>query len=455
MASKAVRVAEVFDASPTTSSYQLWICFLCFLVTFLDGFDLTVIGVAIPKIAEFLGSKPNALGLAMSASLVGSAIGALIMGMLADRLGRKWMLVISAFVFGLFSLLTIFITSVGQLALFRFIAGLGLGGAIPNALAFGSEYAPTRLRKTFAATMFAGIPTGATIGGLCGAWFIPLFGWQSVFVVGGVIPIIIALITAAVLPESLEFLVAKNKDEKRIRNIVAKIAPALAKDDQVEFRPSQKKLPGVPVKNLFTERRALMTILLWIGLIGAYYFTNILVAWAPTLLHKAGATVVQYSYAYAAFNFGAVIAAILVGRLMDWKSPYSILPIGFTIGFVSLVVFGWFASGALLTAALLSVACGFFINGSQAGTIALTTVSYPPDIRGTAVGWGYAVAKIGNVLAPAAGGYLLTAGWSVSRICTVNAFVGLFCAAVILILRGRSAAAASVEVKTTPTEATA
>src|SRR5208283_3812050 len=141
----------------------------------------------------------------------------------------------------------------------------------------------------------------------------------------------IALITAAVLPESLEFLVAKNKDKERIRNIVAKIAPAYAADEHVEFYPSQKKLPGVPVKNLFTEGRAPMTILLWIALIGAYYFTNILVAWAPTLLHKAGATVVQYSYAYAAFNFGAVIAAILVGRLMDWKSPYAILPIGFTV----------------------------------------------------------------------------------------------------------------------------
>src|SRR5208282_4996262 len=102
-------------------------------------------------------------------------------------------------------------------------------------------------------------------------------------------------LTAAVLPESLEFLVGKGKDKVRIRNIVMKIAPALAGDEQVEYCPSQKKLPGVPVKNLFTERRALMTVLFWIALIGSYYFTNILVAWAPTLLHKTGATVVQYS----------------------------------------------------------------------------------------------------------------------------------------------------------------
>jgi AAHS family 4-hydroxybenzoate transporter-like MFS transporter len=441
MASKAVSVTEVFDASPVASSYQIWICFLCFLVTFLDGFDLTVIGVAIPKIGEFLHSKPGALGLAMSAGLVGAGLGSVVLGMLADHFGRKRMLVVSALIFGVFTFLTIFITGAGELALYRFIAGLGLGGTTPNALAFGAEYAPGRLRKTFAATMFAGIPTGATLGGLLGAWFIPRFGWQSLFVFGGIAPIIIALITAAVMPESLEFLVTKGKDKERVRKIVMKIAPALARDEQVEFYPGQKKLPGVPLKNLFTQKRASMTILFWIVLIASYYFSYIPVVWAPTLLHKSGATVTQYSLAYAALNFGAIIAAILVGRLMDWGDPYVILPTSFTLGFVSLVVFGWFSGAGFLAAALLSVACGFFINGSQAGTVTLTAVSYPVDIRGTALGWAYAVAKLGNALAAFAGGYLLGLGWSVSRVCSTNALVGLFCAALILILRGRVAAA--------------
>jgi AAHS family 4-hydroxybenzoate transporter-like MFS transporter len=412
------------------------------LVTFLDGFDLTVIGVAIPKIADFLHAKPSALGLAMSTSGIGAIVGSIVLGMLADRFGRKWMLCVSALVFGLFTLLTVSITSVGQLALFRFIAGLGIGGAVPNALAFGSEYASSRLRKTFAATMWAGIPTGATLSGFVGAWFIPKFGWPSLFVLGGVTPIIIALLAAAILPESLEFLVGKGKNKMRVRNIVVKIAPDLARDQQVEFYPSQKKLPGVPVKNLFTDRRALMTILFWLILAGSFYLTTILIAWAPTLLHKTGATVVQYSLAFAALNFGSIVAAILAGRLMDLGNPYVILPIGFTVGFASLVAFGWFSGGSFLTASLLSAACGFFINGSQAGTVAIVTVSYPPDIRGTAVGWTYAVAKIGNILAPAVGGYLLTMGWGVSRICSSNALVGLFCAALILVLRGRAAAAA-------------
>ena len=386
MASKSVSVQEVLDASPVVSSYQIWICFVCFLVTFLDGFDLTVIGLALPKIAEFLHAKHGAMGLAMSAGLVGAGIGSVVLGMLADRVGRKRMLIFSALVFGVFSFLTVFITSPGQLALYRFIAGLGLGGTTPNAVAFGAEYAPARLRKTFAATMFAGIPAGSALSGILGAWFIPHFGWQSLFVFGGIAPIIIAVLAAAILPESLEFLVTKGKEKAQIRTIVAKIAPALAKADQLEVYPSQKKLPGVPVKNLFTEKRAAMTVLFWLVLIASYYFTFIPVVWAPTLLHKSGATVAQYSLAYAALNVGSIVAAIAIGRLMDWGSPYVILPIAFILGFVSLIAFGWFAGAGFLVAALLCVGMGLTVCGSQAGTVTLTAVSYQVDIRGTALG---------------------------------------------------------------------
>ena len=143
MASRAVSVTEVLDSVPFTS-YQVLVGILCFCCTLLDGFDLTVIGVAVPKIAEYLRVKPPALGVAMSAGQFGPLIGAALLGMLADRVGRKRMLVACAFGFGLFTLLCAFITSVGELALFRFIAGLGMGGAVPTAIAFGTEYAPTR-----------------------------------------------------------------------------------------------------------------------------------------------------------------------------------------------------------------------------------------------------------------------------------------------------------------------
>ena len=195
MTSRTISIGKVFDDSRFTS-YQYLICSLCFLVTFLDGLDLTVVGVALPKIADFLHSEPKALGLALSAGQFGPLIGAIVLGMLGDRWGRKWMLCISAVIFGVFTLLTAFITSVEQLALFRFLAGIGLGGAVPNALAFGSEYAPRRARVSIIATMYAGMPAGAMVGGLISAYMIPHFGWQSLFVLGGCAPLVVGLVVA-------------------------------------------------------------------------------------------------------------------------------------------------------------------------------------------------------------------------------------------------------------------
>ena len=143
MGNKEITIQNVFDSIPRVSAYQYWICTLCFLFVFLESFDQTIIGVAVPKIADFLHTKPGALGFAMSASLAGSIVGAVVLGMLADRFGRKWMLFLCAVLFGLFTLLTVFISSVEQLAIYRFFAGIGIGGAVPNAVAFGSEYAPS------------------------------------------------------------------------------------------------------------------------------------------------------------------------------------------------------------------------------------------------------------------------------------------------------------------------
>ena len=222
MTSRSVSVSEVLDPSPFTS-YQVLVGILCFCCVLLDGFDLTVIGVAVPNIADFLRVKPPALGLAISAGQFGPLIGAAFLGMLADRVGRKRMLVVCALGFGLFTLLCAYITSVEQLALFRFIAGLGMGGAVPTAIAFGTEYAPTRSRATVATAMYAGVPVGATVSGLAAVYLLPHFGWQSLFVMGGVIPVVIAIVMALLLPESLTFLVRREeKGQAKVRRIVAR-----------------------------------------------------------------------------------------------------------------------------------------------------------------------------------------------------------------------------------------
>jgi AAHS family 4-hydroxybenzoate transporter-like MFS transporter len=440
---RIISIGEVFDTSQFTS-YQLLVCGLCFLVTFLDGFDLTVIGVALPKMADFLHVKPSALGLALSAGQFGPLIGAIVLGTLADRFGRKWMLFISALIFGVFTLMTAFVTSVEQLALFRFLGGLGLGGAIPNALTFGSEYAPARSRATFVTTMYAGMPAGSVLGALSAVFLLPNYGWQSLFLLGGATPIVIALAVALLLPESLEFMAQKGKNRLQVRKIISRIAPALAADENVEFRSTAKKLPGVPVKHLFTEGRAWTTILLWIALIGSLYSLWVLVSWAPTLLKRSGASIQQYSLAFACLHFGAFVATITFGRVMDKFNPFRVLMVGFAVGALSLAAFGLTAGGSFFIILVLSVVCGAFINGSNAGLLAVATTFYPVDIRASGIGWAYAVAKVGAMLAPAAGGFLLTQNLSVSRICGYQAVVGLFVAALLMLLHGRAKRLAAV-----------
>jgi MFS transporter, AAHS family, 4-hydroxybenzoate transporter len=432
MATRKVSVTEIFDTTPFTP-YQLWVCFLCFCLIIIDGFDLTVIGVAVPKIGEFLHAEPSALGLAISAGLVGPLVGSVAFGMLADLWGRKLMLVASALIFGLFTLLTAWITSVEELALCRFLGGIGLGGAIPNALAFGCEYSPSRLRATLTATMYAGIPVGAVTVALLASHLLPHYGWQSLFVVGGISPIVIGLLVLIFLPESLAFLVRQGGDRVRIGKIVSRIAPALASDPGVEFYTTEQKLPGVPVKHLFSESRTVPTVLLWVLSFLSFYLLWIVVSWLPTLLHQSGASAQQYSLAFACMNVGAIVGTIGIGRLMDRFNPFRTLKFAFVLAFITISVFGLVAGGSFVVVAVVSTATGLFVI-SNAGIMALATVSYATGIRGSGVGWAYAIGKIGSILAPAVGGLLLAWHWSVAQICVTNALTALLAAAAVIIL---------------------
>lgn len=439
MASRTVSVRELFDDTRFTP-YQVWVSFLCFCLIVLDGFDLTLIGVALPKIAESLHANPKALGLAVGAGQIGPLVGAILFGMIADSWGRKKMLILSAFIFGLFTFLTAFITDVQQLAACRLLAGLGLGGAIPNALAFACEYAPTRMRASLTTMMWSGMPAGSLIGGLSAAYLLPHYGWHILFMVGGALPLAVGLMVTIFLPESLEFLVRQAKHEARVRSIVSNIAPNIAANQDVQFTIDEKQLAGVPLKHLFTDSRGFTTVLLWVLFFFSFYLLWIVLAWAPTLLKKSGATVQQYSLAFSCIMFGSLVATVTIGRMMDRFDPFRALKAVHVLAFISMVVFGLTANNPFIIVAIMSVIMGIFVFGGNSGLVALATVSYPLDIRASGIGWAYAVGKIGSLLAPAAGGFLLSLNWSVSRICAINGSAALFITVAIVILQKHLAA---------------
>lgn len=429
-------VGEFLDKG-RISGFQIRIFCICFSLTFCDGFDLSLVGISLSKIAEALHSKPAALGGILSAGNVGALIGALVLGLLADRFGRKRMLVLSAFLFGAFTFAIAFIQSMEMLALFRFCAGLGLGGAIPNALAFGSEYAPSSKRASFVTAMYAGVGLGAVFAGLTASYLLPHYGWRSLFLAGGLASMLIGLVAAIAMPESLAYLVQKGRegDLAEIRRIMAKLNPARTVEGEIRFVP-EKKLPGVPIAQLFKMGRARNTVLLWSAFILSYYLLWLILSWTPMLLKKSGASPQEFSLAFACINFGAVLATLSIGMLMDRFNPVHVLKAGFALACACIIMFGHFAASSFAIVAVVSAVMGFFVIGSNAGLMALTSLAYPTEIRGTGLGWATGIGRIGSLISPLAGGIMLAGNWSVEMVCNTNALLALVIVGILFGMHG-------------------
>ncbi len=301
--------------------HHLSLTLLCALSVLMDGFDAQSMGFVAPALAQQWHIARGALGPILSAGLVGMLLGALVFGPLADRFGRKPILVLCTLWFGVFSLLTATSASVNSMLILRLITGFGLGGTLPNAIALTSEYMPRHLRATAVMLMFTGFSLGAAAGGFAAADLITRFGWQSVFVVGGLLPCVSAVLLLW-LPESIRFLVLKGGEDVRVASLLRKFAPTVQVlpgasyivDENVvgEHRES-----GFLVKQLFTDGRALMTLLLWViffmSLLDLYFLNS----WLPTVLHDSGLDLKRAIRITAMFQIGGAVGALLLGRIFD------------------------------------------------------------------------------------------------------------------------------------------
>src|ERR1700726_20825 len=244
-----VDVAEFIDQQPV-GRFQIGLLLTCAAVLFLDGFDTQAIGYVAPAVAREWGLTKGALGPVFSAGLFGLMLGALLFGPLADRIGRKKIIVLSTLAFGIGSLVTAFVQDVHMLLAVRFLTGLGLGGAMPNAVAMTSEFSPRRQRATMVMIMFCGFSVGAALGGLIAAALIPQFGWRSVFIVGGAVPLLLVPILAQRLPESVRFLVLTGGAPQRVADLLGLIHPSAAFSPATRFVVDEPELTGLPVLHL-------------------------------------------------------------------------------------------------------------------------------------------------------------------------------------------------------------
>jgi AAHS family 4-hydroxybenzoate transporter-like MFS transporter len=350
-----------------------------------------------------------------SAALAGLALGAFGLGLLADRVGRKAVLIGATACFGVFTICTALAPSFGVLLAFRFLAGLGLGGAMPSFISLTSEYSPRRRRAVIVALLWAGFPLGGFVGGLLASWIIPAFGWHSVFWVGGVPPLLICVVLVFALPESIGYLVADGVPAEQISSLLRKVFPAASMPDDATFVLNEERASGVPVVQLFAMGRAVGTIMLWISFFIALMMLVTNSAWAPTLLKREGIGLREASLAMAAFNLGSVIATSFAGWLIVRAGASVILPVVMIGSAASMALIGYAAPsvGAVI---LLQGLFGVFMGGGSSGLIALAAIYYPTAIRSTGVGWAMGMGRVGSFTGPLVVGSLVAVGLSTAGI---------------------------------------
>lgn len=399
----AIDVGRFIDDRPY-GRYQLLVAVMCGLIVFMDGFDAQSMGFVAPALALDLGIERSAMGPLFSSGLLGMMLGALGFGWLADRIGRKPVLIACTLIFGVGSLVCAAAGSYDELLVYRLLTGLGLGGAMPNTIALTAEYTPKRIRATAVMIMFCGVSIGAAAGGFASAALIETFGWRSIFVIGGVLPIAIAAAAAVLLPESVRFLVLRGGREERVAHYLGKIAGAPA--PRAAFVVAEPPAKASAVQELFAERRAPITALLWViffmSLLDLYFLNN----WLPTIMTESGIALETAAVITALFQLGGTVGALTLGRRIDRNVSFGVLAVAYGAACVTVLAIGGAGSSlVLLTGAIF--AAGFCVIGGQTGSNAIAAEFYPTAIRSTGVGWALGIGRIGSILGPFLGGWLL------------------------------------------------
>jgi AAHS family 3-hydroxyphenylpropionic acid transporter len=363
---------------------------LCLVVALLEGLDLQSTGVAAPRMAREFHLAVAQMGWAFSIGALGLLPGAAIGGRLADKLGRKRILMLSVAMFGIFSIATTQVWDLNSLLAARFLTGLGLGAAMPNLIALCSEAAPPHQRNTAVGAMYCGMPFGAALAAVIGIVSPGDEGWRHIFYVGGVGPLLVLPLLAIFMRESAHFVAARLNPGANTGGL-------------------REASPGV-AQALWKEGRAGTTVALWISYLGTLIVLYFLINWLPSLVLSRGLTRVQSGVVQMMFNVGGGVGAIVIASMMDRigrRRTVAGMYLGIAVALAALV--GASGGTSMAWGGLLA---GLFLVGGQSVLYALASSIYPTEVRGTGVGAAVAVGRMGSILGPLIAGQLLAIGQS-------------------------------------------
>ena len=384
--------------------------FTCFLMNMLDGMDVLVIAFTAPAISTAWGISPEALGVVFSAALVGMTAGALLIAPLADRMGRRAMILCCALLMGISVFATSFVQSVSQLMLLRFISGLGIGGMLASVSTLTSEYAPNKSKDFWVTLVMGGYPVGAVLSGLVAAQLIPEQGWRAMFQFAGIATLVTIPVILLFLGESLEFLV-----KRKPKNALQKVNALLKKMGVAPFDELpevEEKVHAGSVSRLFQGALRKQTFILWTAFFMAFAALYFCLSWIPKLTTEAGLSEQLGIYSGTVFNLGSFVGAIAAGSLAVLFGLRKMILVFMAGAAVLMTLFGWVAGSAMVL-----VMFGFIGFALQGGFTALYPVAarlYPPEIRTTGVGWAIGAGRLGAVLGPILAGFLVGAGFSLT-----------------------------------------
>jgi AAHS family 4-hydroxybenzoate transporter-like MFS transporter len=396
----AVDVGKLLDAGSWTG-YQKWLVFLVAMTIVFDGIDNQLLGIVIPTVMGEWGVPRSAFSWVVSLGYLGMMVGGMVAGLVGDRLGRRTALLGSMWVFGVLTVAAAFVNSTEALGALRFLAGIGLGGAMPNAAALAAEYVPVRMRPIAVTVTIVCVPLGGTLAGLLGIRFLPTLGWRNLFIIGGIVPLVAAAALRFMLPESPQFLARHRSRWVELVGVMRRMGHSLAEGSTFVDPSAGRTVQKASVGTLFTTEFRRDTIALW----GAFFSCLLAVylgfSWLTTLLTAAGFDPATANTGITAFNLGGVVGALLGGAVISRlgsKAAMLAMTAVAIVGASGLALMEISPAASLMAIMAMLTLTGSMINGVQTTMYALAAHVYPTSVRATGVGTAVAFGRIGAVM---------------------------------------------------------